>query len=481
METAKSDMTSMNDNNHHPIHFGAQDLDIELIRRYDKSGPRYTSYPTAASFHEGITEADYVRHAAYSNELPVPQPISLYVHVPFCDTLCFYCGCNKIATKNRDLADLYLDYLEKEAAKVSKHFDDDRVVTQLHWGGGTPTFLTPPQIDRLMSILSSHWAFDFSAKRDFSIEIDPRSTTPDGIKHLASLGFNRFSLGVQDIDEKVQQAINRIQPVEMTKDVIDACRESGAKSINIDLIYGLPHQTTETFSRTLDSIIEISPDRLSVFNYAHLPDLFAPQKRINESDLPSASEKLKMFSMIISKLIDAGYVYIGMDHFAKPGDELAQALDNGTLQRNFQGYTTHADTDLVALGVSSISSFDGLMTQNAKTLESYYDYLDNDRLPIIKGVELDGEDLMRRDMIMQLMCQGKLDLHALARKYHCSGWSDFTHEFEQLQPMEEDGLVTVNQEGVTITTRGRILARNIAMVFDTASSKIRGKRFSKVI
>ncbi|MBL7004434.1 MAG: oxygen-independent coproporphyrinogen III oxidase [Gammaproteobacteria bacterium] len=458
------------------------EINNELISRYDKSGPRYTSYPTAASFHEGITEKDFFRHAELSNELPVPKALSLYVHVPFCDTICFYCGCNKIATKDNSRANEYLDYLEKEAAILENHFDEDRLVTQLHWGGGTPTFLNTQQIERLMKILSTHWTLDTSDERDFSIEIDPRSTSVEGIKHLASLGFNRFSLGVQDINLKVQQAINRIQPLELNKQIIDACREVGSKSINIDLIYGLPLQTVDTFSETLDAIIELSPDRLSVFNYAHLPTLFKPQRRINEDELPSANQKLEMFSMIANKLTNAGYIYIGMDHFAKPEDELSKALNNGTLQRNFQGYTTHADCDLVSLGVSAISSFDGLMSQNAKTVEEYYEKLDAGQLAVIKGVELTEEDRMRREVIQQIMCQNKLDLSKITQMFDLSGWSDFTSEFEELKPMEEDGLVEITSSGVQITPKGRVLARNIAMVFDTATKKLEIKtRFSKVI
>lgn len=458
------------------------EIDEALISRYDKSGPRYTSYPTAASFHDGISEADFSYHAMLSNELPVPQPLSLYVHVPFCDTLCFYCGCNKIATKNRSRANSYLDYLEKESQLLQMHFDDDRLVTQLHWGGGTPTFLTQTQIERLVAILNEYWNLDSTDERDFSIEIDPRSTSVEGIHHLASLGFNRFSLGVQDVEDDVQKAINRIQPYDLNQQIIQACRDAGAKSVNIDLIYGLPLQTIDSFSNTLDKIIDLSPDRLSVFNYAHLPELFKPQRRINESDLPSSSEKLKMFHMIADKLMNAGYCYIGLDHFAKPEDELSKALENGTLQRNFQGYTTHADCDLVSMGVSSISSFDGLMTQNEKDIEQYYNRINQGELPIARGVELTQEDKMRREVIQQLMCNNVLDLAYVTKKYQLHGWSDFSEEFKQLKPMEEDGLVEVDSQGVRITAKGRTLARSIAMVFDTATKRVdKQKRFSKVI
>ncbi len=457
------------------------EFDIDLVRRYDLNGPRYTSYPTAASFHEGIGEEEYRRHARFSNELLVPRPLSLYVHVPFCDTLCFYCGCNKIATKNRELADEYLDHLEKEADMVSVLFDKDREVTQLHWGGGTPTFLTREQTERLMTILSERWNLSAAPERDFSIEIDPRSVDEERIAHLASLGFNRFSLGVQDLDVKVQEAVNRLQPAELTETAIKACRENGAKSINIDLIYGLPHQTVESFSRTLDRVIEWLPDRLSIFNYAHLPDMFPAQKRINESDLPSGQEKLNMFAMTIDRLKSAGYVYIGLDHFARPDDELVKALYEGTLQRNFQGYTTHSDTDLVSLGVSAISSFDRLFSQNVKTLEAYYERIRSGQLPINKGLELDDDDCLRREAIQQIMCCNELDFDDLDSEFHCHSQAHFTDEIERLYPLERDGLVRMVGHKISLTAKGRFLARIVAMVFDKASQQLTRQRFSKVI
>lgn len=458
------------------------EFDRDLIRRYDKNGPRYTSYPTAASFHSGIGEEAFVRHADLSNECPVPRPLSLYVHIPFCDTLCFYCGCNKITTKNRYLADGYLEYLDKEASMMAAHFDADREVTQLHWGGGTPTFLTMTQIRYLMDILLSHWNLSASDERDFSIEIDPRSIDDIGIHQLAKLGFNRFSLGVQDLDEKVQQAINRIQPLEMTEIIIKACRGVGARSVNIDLIYGLPLQTKKSFSTTLDTIIELSPDRLSVFNYAHMPNIFPPQKRINESDLPLPEEKLAMLGMIVEKLTDAGYIYIGMDHFARPGDELVKALNDGSLQRNFQGYTTHGECDLISLGVSAISSFDRLFSQNEKTLEAYYEKLDAGHLPIARGVELDDDDVLRREAIQQLMCRNELDCGRVDKTLGCHSRDYFTDEFERLMPMQQDGLLEIDNGHINITPKGRFLARNVAMVFDVATSKLKSRQqFSKTI
>ena len=457
------------------------EFDIDLIRRYDLNGPRYTSYPTAASFHEGIGEDDYRRHARFSNELLVPRPLSLYVHVPFCDTLCFYCGCNKIATKNRELADEYLDQLEKEADMGSFLFDKDREVTQLHWGGGTPTFLTTEQTKRLMSILSARWHLSDSSERDFSIEIDPRSVDAERIEHLASLGFNRYSLGVQDLDEQVQEAVNRLQPAELTEAAISACRQHGAKSINVDLIYGLPHQSVKTFRKTLDRVIEWKPDRLSIFNYAHLPDMFPAQKRINATDLPSAQQKLDMFAMTIDQLKAAGYVYIGLDHFALPSDELVDALYEGTLQRNFQGYTTHSDTDLVSLGVSAISSFDRLFTQNVKTLDEYYNHIRSGKLPISRGVELDDDDCLRREAIQQIMCCNELDFDDLDAELHCQSEPHFSEEVERLLPLEQDGLIRRAGRKISLTAKGRFLARIVAMVFDKASQHLTRQRFSRVI
>jgi len=465
-----------------PLQHNVVTFNDSLIKRYDKKGPRYTSYPTAASFDESVKTPQYLQHVLASNEIPVPEDISLYVHIPFCDTLCFYCGCNKIATKNRDRADVYLDYIEKEAELLKPYFDPDRNVTQLHLGGGTPTFLTLSQMQRLMSILLKNWNFIATDDRDFSIEIDPRSTTPEGIKALSKLGFNRFSLGVQDINPDVQKAINRIQPLSITEHIMQACRDEAAKSINIDLIYGLPLQTVDTFSDTLDAIIKLSPDRLSVFNYAHMPQLFSPQKRIQEDDLPSANMKLEMFQMIVAKLMASGYVYIGLDHFAKPNDELALALENGSLQRNFQGYTTHAHSDLVSLGVSSISSFDSLMVQNEKNINAYYQRLDDGDLPIAKGVILNEDDKVRRCIIRQLMCQNEVNLNDALKYYQLKGWAYFSREFELLKPMQEDGLIEVDASSIRITAKGRVLARNIAMVFDTRSSqKMIKQTFSNVI
>ena len=457
------------------------EFNLDLIKKYDKAGPRYTSYPTAVVFNEEFTAENYIEQARRSNETNKGQPISLYFHIPFCDTLCFFCACNKIATKKRDKADLYLDYLEKEMAMVSALYDKDRVVEQMHFGGGTPTFLTDAQFERMWELIKKYFPIINTENRDYSIEIDPRSVTRESMQKLAGYGFNRFSLGVQDVNPKVQQAVNRIQPTEMTRDIIQACRDVNARSVSVDLIYGLPFQTLESFSQTVDAVIEMSPDRMSVFNYAHLPHLFSPQKRINAEDLPPAEEKLAILQMTIEKLNAAGYVYIGMDHFAKPDDELAIAQTNGSLQRNFQGYTTHAELDLVALGVSSISSVNHSFSQNVKSLDQYYSILDNDKLPIYRGYQLNDDDLLRKKVIQDIACQFELDFKKIEDKFDIEFESYFAKELDDLKDMQKDDLLQFNDNGFTVSPAGRILVRHICMVFDIYLRKQSEQRFSKVI
>jgi oxygen-independent coproporphyrinogen-3 oxidase len=457
------------------------EFNLELIKKYDKAGPRYTSYPTAVVFHDKFTADDYVKQANLSNVSNKGQPISLYFHIPFCDTLCFFCACNKIATKKRDKADKYLDYLEKEMAMVSKLYDKDRLVEQMHFGGGTPTFLTDAQFQRMMALIAQYFPLITTEKRDYSIEIDPRSVTQESIEKLAGYGFNRFSLGVQDVNPVVQKAVNRIQPTEMTRGIIQACRAVNARSVSVDLIYGLPFQTLESFGKTVDAVIEMSPDRLSVFNYAHMPHLFMPQKRINAEDLPKAEEKLDILQMTIEKLTQAGYVYIGMDHFAKPDDELAMAQANGSLQRNFQGYTTHAELDLVALGVSSISSVNHSFSQNVKSLEQYYAILDQDKLPIYRGYLLNQDDLIRKQVIQDLACHFQLNFAKIEQQFNIQVKSYFETELKDLQAMQADGLLDISNQDITVNTVGRLLIRNICMVFDIYLRKQTQQRFSKVI
>jgi len=456
-------------------------FDADLIRRYDTAGPRYTSYPTAVAFGR-FTEDEYKGHAHLSNEDPIPLPLSLYFHIPFCDTVCFYCACNKIATKDRSLSERYLRYLFREIEMQSTLYDRDRKVEQLHWGGGTPTFLNHDEMRALMEKTRQHFSLHITDDGDYSIEIDPRSVTDETIGVLREIGFNRFSLGVQDVDHRVQVAVNRVQPIEQTQAVIAACRAQGAKSISVDLIYGLPLQTVESFTRTLDTMIELSPDRISVFNYAHLPTLFKGQRRINEAELPSSDTKLKIMQLAVEHLTSAGYEYIGMDHFAKPDDELAIAQRNGTLHRNFQGYTTHADCDLVAMGVSSISSVAECYSQNAKTLDEYYAALDTGHLPVVRGITLEDDDVIRREIIQQLTCHFGLDFGQIERAFKLQFADYFARELEMLKPMAADHLLQFTEEGFEVTPRGRFLIRNICMVFDVSSRKQAvQQRFSRVI
>lgn len=457
------------------------EFDAALIRRYDKAGPRYTSYPTAVAF-KAFTAAEYQAQATKSNHTTPLLPLSLYFHIPFCDTVCFYCACNKIATKDRSLSDKYLTYLFREIEMQAALYDRSRVVEQLHWGGGTPTFLNHDEMRSLMAKTREHFILLTTEERDYSIEIDPRSVTVETINVLRETGFNRFSLGVQDVDEKVQVAVNRIQPIEQTRAVIEACRAVGAKSISVDLIYGLPFQTVEGFQTTLDTIIELAPDRISVFNYAHMPHLFKPQRRINEADLPSAETKLQIMKLAVEHLTQAGYEYIGMDHFAKPNDELAQAQANGTLHRNFQGYTTHADCDLVAMGVSSISSVANSYSQNAKTLDEYYAAIDAGQFPVIKGLVMTEDDVIRRHIIQELTCQFALDFAEVERLFNLHFAEYFAQELADLQPMAEDELLALSTSGITVTPRGRFLIRNICMVFDKhLREQTTQQRFSRVI
>lgn len=456
-------------------------FDPDLIRRYDIVGPRYTSYPTAVSFRD-FSAAEYISQARQSNEDLIPLPLSLYFHIPFCATVCFYCACNKIVTKNREQASLYLNYLFREIEMQAELYDADRQVQQLHWGGGTPTFLDHAQIAALMAKIRQHFNLLTDDTGDYSIEIDPRSVSTETIKLLRAQGFNRFSLGVQDIDERVQRAVNRIQPTEQTLEIIQSCRNQQAKSISIDLIYGLPLQTLAGFSRTLDKVIEWSPDRISLFNYAHLPSLFMPQRRIKSEELPSTEDKLLILQHAVEQLTQAGYVYIGMDHFAKPTDELALAQEQGSLHRNFQGYTTHADCDLVAMGVSAISNVADCYSQNEKTTEAYYAALDAGHLAVTRGLTLTEDDHIRRYVIQQLTCQFALDFAAVQREFGIDTQTYFKNELNQLAAMQADELVELDTDKLKITARGRFLVRNICMVFDASLKQAPiTQRFSKVI
>lgn len=456
------------------------EFDPQLIKRYDKAGPRYTSYPTAVQFKEDYTAESYRKFAAKSNLSG--QALSLYFHIPFCDTVCFYCGCNKVVTKDRSKGQPYLDRVFKEIEMLSGLFDPSRKVDQLHWGGGTPTFISHDEMRQLMAVTRQYFNLHDDDSGEYSIEIDPREVSRESITLLRELGFNRMSLGVQDFNPAVQKAVNRIQSKEQTLAALTSAREENFKSISVDLIYGLPMQTVESFDRTLDELIEISPDRVSVFNYAHLPERFKPQRRINEADLPSAAEKLEIFKHCMQKLTAAGYVYIGMDHFARPDDELTIAQQNGQLYRNFQGYATHADCDLVGIGITSISTMANSFAQNVRTLEEYYERIDKGELPIFRGVEIDDDDLIRREVIMQLICHFSLNFSAISNKFNINFNDYFSKELERYQVMLDDGLITMDKQSITVTPKGRLLIRNICMVFDRyIDPRVQTERFSKLI
>jgi oxygen-independent coproporphyrinogen-3 oxidase len=464
-----------------------QSLDFrpELLQRFDISGPRYTSYPTADRMHTGFGPKDYAEELRRRGERP-DEPVSLYFHVPFCETLCYYCGCNKIPTKNHGRSAPYLDSVEQELRLVSGLLDARLPVTQLHWGGGTPTFLSDDEATRLMDMTHAHFALQSGG--EFSIEIDPRKVGARRVEHLARLGFNRMSVGVQDFAPEVQQAVNRIQSVEETREVIDAARGCGFASVSVDLIYGLPLQNVVSFGRTLEQVIALSPDRIALYSYAHLPHVFKPQRRINADDLPSPDVKLKLLGMAIAALEQAGYVYIGMDHFAKPDDELARAQREGQLHRNFQGYSTHADIDLLAFGVSGISNVDGCYAQNAKTIDEYTEMLAFGKLPIARGVRLTPEDRLRRTAIQRLMCDFRLDLQALGDEFAVDPSATFGADLQRLAPLQDAGLVERTGPGgmtVQVTPQGRLLVRVVAMQFDAYLHQPREQllqpRYSRVI
>ncbi len=453
-------------------------FNAELIQRYDVAGPRYTSYPTAVQFNEQFNGSDYHQCVVKSNASG--KPLSLYFHIPFCDTVCFYCACNKVVTKDYTRSKKYLHYLDKEMHLQSKLFDSQRKVEQLHWGGGTPTFLNISEMQALMASTHKYFTLLDDDKGEYSIEIDPRSVTGETITALRQLGFNRMSLGVQDFDPLVQRAVNRIQPKSQTLEVIASARENNVKSLSIDLIYGLPLQTCKGFMQTLTEVIEANPDRLSIFNYAHLPKMFKPQRRINEKELPSATEKLQILQKTIEYLTDAGYVYIGMDHFAKPDDELAIAQENGSLYRNFQGYSTHAECDLVAMGITSIAQVANSYSQNVKDLESYYACLDKGELPLFRGILLEHDDVLRRAVITQLICHFKLSFVSIAKTFDIDFYNYFSSELKKLMLMQKDGLLQITEEGIRVHPPGRLLIRNICMVFDKYLNNTE-RRFSKVI
>lgn len=455
-------------------------FDPQLIERFDIPGPRYTSYPTADRFSTEFGPSSYAAALAERAAAEGERPLSLYVHIPYCNTVCYYCACNKIITKDHSRSSRYLDYLAKELALVDRWLTGNRIVAQLHFGGGTPTFLDHAEIKRLWQAIGRH--FVLIPEGEYSIEVDPRKVGNETVALLRALGFNRMSIGVQDFDPKVQAAVNRVQPFEETERVLTAARAEGFHSVSFDLIYGLPHQSVATFARTLDAVVALAPDRISLYSYAHLPHLFMPQRRIDEAALPSAAEKLAILQLAIERLTAAGYVYIGMDHFAKPDDELAVAQREGRLHRNFQGYSTHAECDLVAIGISSISKVGPYYAQNHKSEEPYYAALDEGVLPTLRGVAMSKDDRLRRSIIQALMCHFRVDFAVVEATHGIDFRGYFAEELADLEEMAEAELVAVEEGAVTVLPKGRLLVRAIAMVFDRyLRTQQHERRYSKVI
>jgi oxygen-independent coproporphyrinogen-3 oxidase len=453
--------------------------DEGTLNRFDIPGPRYTSYPTADRFVEAFdrnafAEALRARATGVAN-----SALSLYVHLPFCNTVCYYCGCNKVITKDRSKSAEYVDYIAREADLVLEHLTGSRTIEQLHFGGGTPTFLSNDELEQLMEVLTKR--FPLEERGEFSIEVDPRTTPPDKVETLGRLGFNRMSVGVQDFNPDVQKAVNRLQSFEMTQATVDAARKNGFKSINLDLIYGLPKQNRETFAETLDKVMVLSPERIALYHYAHLPDRFKPQRRINSEDVPSPAEKMKIMLDAIKRLTAAGYQYIGMDHFAKASDDLAKAQRQGRLHRNFQGYSTRPDCDLIGLGVSSISKIGPTYSQNVRTLEEYYDMLKQGMLPTVRGIVLDRDDILRRAVIMALMCHFEVSKEAIETTYMIKFDEYFKTELAALKQFEDEGLAENTPEWVSVSPKGKLLVRALAMQFDRyLRSDERQRRYSKI-
>lgn len=456
------------------------EVDIDLVRRFGLAGPRYTSYPTADRFLDDYGAAEQAAWLERREEGGFRQPLSVYVHLPFCQSICYYCACNKIITRDRSKAGPYVAYLEREIDLVAPHLGAYRRITQLHLGGGTPTFLPDDALRRLMTALRAR--FEFAADGEYSIELDPRTTPRATVALLADLGFNRASLGVQDFDPDVQKAVHRIQPAEQTLDTLAAARAHGFRSINFDLIYGLPKQGVDTFARTLETVLAAAPDRIALYNYAHLPERFKPQRRISEADLPDAETRLAIFMQAVTMLGQAGYVYIGLDHFARPDDELALAQRTGRLHRNFQGYSTRAECDLLALGVSAISRIGASYAQNVRTLEAYEAAIDAGRLPIVRGVSLSRDDLMRRAVIMALMCHGEVAVESIELAYLIDFDAYFATELGELRGYIDLGLAKYEDGWISITPKGRLFARVVCMIFDRYLRQGRtAATYSKVI
>ncbi|MFH5832320.1 oxygen-independent coproporphyrinogen III oxidase [Halalkalibaculum sp. DA384] len=458
----------------------ASNIDIDLIKKYNVQGPRYTSYPTAVQFREVGEKAvpDLKKYLLEHNRKP--RPISLYFHIPFCFSLCWYCGCTKVITKDQDRGDLYLEYLDREMDQVKALMHPESPVVQIHFGGGTPTFLTPVQLKRLGKSIRER--FNTSGDTEFSVEIDPRRCTRDHIRTLRSIGCNRASLGVQDTNPKVQEAIHRIQPFGQTRRVTGWLREEGIDSINFDLIYGLPRQTRSTFRKTMDDVLQLQPDRLAVYSYAHIPQVMPSQKLLNVDEMPSTDEKLSMLVDAISHFTANGYRFIGMDHFSRKDEELSRAMDHGTLQRNFQGYSTLAGADLYAFGMSAISNVGEIYWQNSKEMNEYYEALSNNTLPVRKLLQLCKDDRIRKDAIMQIMCRMGLSGSEMEEKWGIVFDTYFSEALKKLAGLERDGLVTISGSEISITEQGRLFLRNIAMCFDRYLDEVKvDRKFSKTV
>lgn len=452
-----------------------------LIRRYDTLDPGYTSYPTAVQFSTIYNADDYTQWVKQSNEDPIPSPLSLYLHIPFCESICYYCGSGKVITKNKSKTSHYIQLLKKEIKLQSALFAKDRKVSQIYWGGGTPTFLYDKEIVEIIQCLHQHFNIAVDNNVEFGIEVDPRTINGTRLRFLRKLGFNRISFGVQDFDLTVQQAVNQIQPTKHIKQSKHHARILNFQSISIDLMYGLPNQTTHSFAKTLDIAIKINPDRIAVYNYAHLPEIFKSQRRINKHTLPTAEEKLDILQLCINKLQHAGYVYIGMDHFAKESDVLVKAQTEGTLQRNFQGYSINADCDMIAMGITAIGRIGDNYSQNVRTIDEYEASLKQNKLPVFRGLELEQDDVLRREIINQLLCNNTLDIAAIEKKWGINFSHYFKAPLKNLQQMADDSLLTIEKSRLTISSSGRLLTRSICMQFDRYLQDKTDKRFSRVI
>ena len=475
----------MNANNSSPTPLASQNfimpgVSAEMLQKYDVSGPRYTSYPTADRFVEAFTEGAYKLALEHRRVGGLALPLSIYVHIPFCESLCFFCACNKIVTKHHERSVEYLRYLSREIDMHIQHLGAGQTISQLHLGGGSPTFFSDAELSELMSMIRRN--FVLAEGGEYSIEVDPRTVNDERLAHLRGLGFNRLSFGVQDFDEEVQKAVHRIQPAEQVFSLVETARRLKFESVNVDLIYGLPKQTPESFARTLAQIVDLGPDRIALYAYAHLPERFKPQRRISKYELPAASAKISMLSDALAALIGAGYVYVGMDHFALPDDALAVAKRQGRLHRNFQGYSTQPDCDLISLGVSAIGRVGATYSQNAKTLEEYYDYIDRGRFPVVRGLALSRDDLVRRAVIMAIMCQGQLQYESIELAYMIDFKSYFASELIALQTLQDNGMVVLEDSGLQVTEMGWFFVRAVAMLFDRYLQTDRNRaRFSKII